>query len=234
MKLEDLSGRRFGSLIVLSRLPSVNKHTMWLCRCDCGIEKAFEAYNLKHGLSKSCGCSRHKIWKDIAGKRFGRLIAITRVNSSGYSKWLCKCDCGSEKVILAASLLSGGTKSCGCLSREVATAKGQKTATHGESKTRLYRIWSGMKRRIHNPNCQRYKNYGGRGIRICKEWDESYEAFRDWALKNGYDSEAPYGQCTIDRINVDGDYEPDNCRWADMKTQANNQRKVVRSCSKDA
>ena len=90
-----------------------------------------------------------------------------------------------------------------------------------------------MKARVHNPASGHYMAYGGRGIRICAEWDASFEAFRDWALKSGYDPEAAFGECTIDRIDVNGNYEPNNCRWVDLKVQAQNKRKAVRKCRQD-
>ena len=96
---------------------------------------------------------------------------------------------------------------------------------HGGINDRLYEVWGSMKKRCNNPNDKSYKNYGGRGIKVCKEWNENYLSFKKWAYKNGYDENAPHGECTIDRINVNGNYEPNNCRWISNAEQQKNKRK---------
>lgn len=153
---------------------------------------------------------------DFTGMRFGRLVVIKQLGRNAHHDmvYLCQCDCGNTTAVIASSLNSGNTRSCGFLHGEF----------HGCSDDRLYSVWQTMKARCRNKNSDKYKDYGGRGIRVCDEWVHSFSAFRDWALENGYDYDAPYGQCTLDRIDVDGDYCPDNCRWADAITQASNKR----------
>lgn len=158
--------------------------------------------------------------KDLKGQRFGRLLVREYVGSENKrSMWLCVCDCGKEKVISSKNLLTNGIKSCGCL-KDKGYTKGD--VVQGACGDRLYRVYKSMIHRCYYPNEEMYKNYGGRGIRVCDEWLNSFAIFKEWALNNGYDKNAPFGKCTLDRIDVNGNYEPNNCRWADMKTQLNN------------
>lgn len=136
--------------------------------------------------------------------------------------WVCECDCGNTISVPGILLTTGGTQSCGCLQREILV---KRNSTHGESKTRLYRVWKGMHSRCNNPHHKSYKNYGGRGIKVCREWSD-FACFEQWAKDSGYDEDAAYGDCTLDRLDVDADYSPQNCRWADAETQANNTRLV--------
>lgn len=159
---------------------------------------------------------------DLTNRKFDRLKAIKYIGNSrtGKAIWECECDCGNIVNVVAHRLLDGETKSCGCLRKE-STGKRMKgkTAkrTHGDSKTRLYHIWGQIKQRTENKNANTYHNYGGKGIDICKEWSESYEAFKKWALNNGYKD-----NLTIDRIKNEKGYYPDNCRWVSVKKQSNN------------
>jgi hypothetical protein len=157
---------------------------------------------------------------DLTGQKYGRLTVVCR-NGSNESKralWLCKCECGNEITVIGDLLRNGHVQSCGCLRPDVITKHG--CAKHNQV-DRLYRVWKQIRNRCNNPNVKGYKYYGGRGIQICDEWND-YENFRKWAIANGYDEKAKWGDCTIDRIDSNGNYKPDNCRWVDMKTQSNN------------
>lgn len=156
---------------------------------------------------------------ELTGRKFGKLTVKCRVSNipRHHAKWLCKCECGNETIAESHSLLSGKKLSCGCLL--VTLHK-----THGMAKTRLYNVWNIMKQRCCNPNNKNYKQYGERGIKVCEEWQNSFECFYKWALNNGYDEQAQRGKTTIDRINNNGNYEPTNCRWVTQKENCQNRR----------
>lgn len=168
--------------------------------------------------------------KDLTNKKFGRLTVIKRaddyVSPSGQhlTQWLCRCECGNEVIVLACSLKSGRTTSCGCFKKEkISFAK----KTHGLTQARLYKIWKTMKARCYNPNNKKYKDYGARNIEVCDEWKEDFQNFYDWSITNGYDENAERGEYTIDRIDVNKGYFPENCRWITNKEQQRNKRNNV-------
>ena len=159
---------------------------------------------------------------DLTGQRFTRLTVICKASPQGRStRWLCRCACGKEVVATSKHLRDGNTKSCGCYIHEFVA---KRNTTHGLSKSRLYSIWHSMKDRCLNTNHLHFNDYGGRGITICDEWKDNFQAFYDWAYAHGYNESAPQWQCTLDRIDTNGNYCPDNCRWVDMKTQIHNRR----------
>lgn len=159
-------------------------------------------------------------YKDITGKRFGRLLAVrkTRIKERK-TYWLCKCDCGKEVEVCVSHLIDGHTKSCGCISLERIAKVNYK---NGLSQSRLGRCYHNMKNRCYWEHSEMYKYYGERGIKVCDEWlnkETGLVSFCSWAMSHGYADDL-----TLDRIDTNGNYEPSNCRWVDLYTQANNKR----------
>lgn len=214
-----LENQKFGKLNVVEYLGNGK----YKCQCDCGESTIVTCSDLLKGKTKSCGCIKKSKQLDLVGKRFGNLLVVERLglNKNKHYLFKVKCDCGNEKIIVGKELNKGKMKSCGC-----GIVKGVKEANtvHGMTNTRIYSIWNKMKSRCYNKNNPNYDNYGGRGIVICDEWrgKHNFLNFYNWAINNGYKE-----NLSIDRINVNGNYEPSNCRWVSMKVQGNNRRNNV-------
>ena len=208
MKALDLNGCNFGNLLVVKRVENTpSGKAQWLCRCDCGGSCVADSSILNSGHKVSCGCAA---MTDLTGKRFGMLEVIIRTNNIGKKvAWTCRCDCGNPSTATTSNLLGGKSTSCGCVRTK-----------HKGKGTLLYRTWSGIKSRCTNSKMDCWKRYGGRGIKMCDEWINDFSAFRTWALANGYKP-----GLTIDRIENDGNYCPENCQWI---TLSENVKKVRR------
>lgn len=212
----DLTGRRFGRLTALERLPGYLKLRV---RCDCGSVVERRTSNVVYGKTTSCGCEARKVGmrslKPLVGARFGRLLVTGRASAVGAKpvKWRVACDCGNTAIVLGGHLRSGHTASCGCLAVKSTI---ERTTTHGQSDTSLYRRWRAMLNRCQNEKCVAYQWYGARGIAVCERWGR----FENFAADMGH----PGRGMKLDRINNDLGYSPDNCRWVTHKENCNNRR----------
>lgn len=226
-KLIDLTGQRFGWLVVKSRAGSSKfRAATWLCVCECGNEKVIVGASLCNGYTNSCGCLQNLQIIDLAGQRFGRLVVK---HQSGYKHgsvaWFCECDCGRTCVVGGAQLRNGNTKSCGCLRRDI-----RLQSIHGHTVngcvTRTYCSWVNLIQRCTNPKRDNFKYYGERGTTVCARWrfgEHGKSGFECFLEDMG---ERPAGK-TIDRINAYGIYEPANCQWATWAEQVVNRRRLL-------
>lgn len=219
-------GEKYGHLTILEPVGvNENGETLVYCECDCEnhYNKVVPLYKLLSGIAKSCGKSYHRYKSDCdyENRKFGRLTVVNiayRRNRKIFLK--CKCLCGNTTIASLNNLKSGSVKSCGCLRIE-------NNEKHGMCNTKLYRVWNTMKQRCNNPRDLEYKNYGGRGIKVCEEWENDFRSFYDWSVKNGYVSCDTKSDISIDRIDVNADYSPDNCRFVTMHIQSRNKRNNI-------
>jgi hypothetical protein len=211
-KLIDLTGRRFGKLLVIKKGETINKHVRWECLCDCGKTAYPAGNNLKNGTTTSCGCSRLLI--DFIGKQFGKLLVVKRGSIiQSRTRWECICDCGKTCYATGHSLNSGNKKSCGCI---------RWLPKHGMHNTKIYRCWNDIQQRCYNTNNPRYKDYGGRGITVYSLWRRRFENFHEY-LKLSI-GEPPTPKHSLDRIDNNKGYEPGNVKWSTPKEQQSNMR----------
>lgn len=220
-----LDGLKFGNLIVLnfSHIQGKQQNCMWNCLCDCGNYTKVSTANLKNSGIQSCGCFPNRKIKDLVGQKFNLLTVVSFSHRCINNKpfWKCICDCGDITIVRANNLVSGGTKSCGCLSK-LHSLKTKHGLTVNNKKNNEIKSWAAMKQRCYNKKSPSYKHYGGRGITVCNRWLNSVENFiLDMGIR-------PSIKHTLDRFpDVNGNYEPLNCRWATLKQQGETKRTNV-------
>jgi len=223
--LSDLIGQRFDRLEVIGIYgKDKNGSIRWKCRCDCGNIIPCYASTLKrnNGTIKSCGCVyTDELRKHIGDKRdFLEIVGVKQHGRKG--RVVVRCICGREKEMTLSQFNNPAIHSCGCIG--VPKGENNPNFKHGMSRTRIYNVYRDMYNRCYNPSDISYPNYGARGITICPEWlgSDGINNFSEWAFENGFDKNAKRGECTVDRIEVDKGYSPDNCRFVSMKIQNNN------------
>lgn len=217
-------GEKFGKLTILEKVKpksKTDKHAYYRTICDCGKERIVSStYLRKTNFAKCKECTKFETIQNSLikpGAKYGELTVIQYVGkkeNDNHFNYLVKCECGNTELIKGTLLVTGKRKCCKDCSR-----KRSPQYKHGLTHTRLFNIWQGMRGRCYNKNEFAYKDYGGRGITICEEWKNDFISFYNWSMSNGYQE-----NLSIDRINVNGNYEPSNCRWSDKITQANNTR----------
>lgn len=222
----EMIGKKFGRLTVVEQdgERKAGRHPRWMCKCDCGNVVTKSAPALRQGREPSCGCAARDFQRqkyDLTGKKFGLLLVVKAESASNSKRnivWKCLCDCGNETQAVGSELRSGHKRSCGCLHLDVLLETHTK---HGHARagqlSPTYVSWASMHTRCSNENSRNFKHYGGRGISVCERW----KSFENFLTDMG---ERPDGM-SLDRVDVNGNYEPSNCKWSNQSEQVKNQRR---------
>lgn len=217
-KAKDYTGQIFGELTVKHQGASTPSEAAWICNCSCGNIITVTSGALRRGQKRCANCGLRANFVDHTGERFGRLVARKFIPGGPKPKWECICDCGKITFVVASSLVRGDSQSCGCLAGEI---RGLATRRHGLTRGSFHNTWINIRQRCQNPNNTGYNRYGGRGISVCERW-QSFDAFAEDMLPTWKEG------LSIERIDVNGNYEPDNCVWATPTEQARNRESTER------